>query len=171
MERAKKKRPYEFYERDILRKSTKLSDSMYVSVFGVNRSMMEGILTETAPYLPLGASPNRKSLCQKERLEMFFFFARGDVPQRHCAYSFNCGKSTVDENNRIVINALFENFVPNHIYLPDASQAKEEARKFAEGTNLPPIIWAAMDGFHTGVRISQPEPLQLSSNTHSLHPY
>ena len=151
----RRKRPYKFYERDILRKSSLLSDSMFTTVHRMDRSLVEILLPEVAPYLPLGVSPNKKSLSQVERVTMFLYAASGDIPQRHAAYAFNCGKSTVDENNRLVIEAMFEALVPNYIYLPEASEARREARQFANGTNLPLSIWGAMDGFHTGVCTSK----------------
>ena len=152
MERVQRpKRPYEFYERDILRKSTRLSDSMFVSLFRMNRSTFEILLNEMGPYLPLGASPNGKSLRQAERLQMALFFASGDIPQRHAAFSFNCGKSTVDANNRIVFNAMFQVLPSKYIYLPPTNDAKIEARLFTRGTDLPYLFWGALDGFHVRV--------------------
>ena len=73
------------------------------------------------------------------------FFLSGNVRTRHCAVSFNCGKSTADLNKRIVLEALYDNLVDQYITLPTEEQGRHEAELFNQMSGI-------MDGSKINIR-------------------
>ena len=135
-----------YYDRDLLRKANGLSDSMFKSCFRMGRETFTKLLSEMEHHLPIGRSGNGRSIIPKERLLMFLFYAGGDIRHRHGAFSYNAGKSAVDENCRIVLEAIFNNLVDKYICLPNYEEAKNESVLFSLRSGYPQIVAAALDG-------------------------
>ena len=135
-----------YYDRDLLRKANGLSESMFKSCFRMGRQTCAEFVVEMEPHLPIGRSGNGRSIIPKERLLMFLFYAGGDIRHRHGAFSFNAGKSAVDENCRIVLDAIFNNLVKKYISLPNYEEGKNESVLFSSRSGYPQIVVAAADG-------------------------
>ena len=82
---------------------------------------------------------------------MFLFFAAADVPEKHCAFTFEMHPSTVDKNVRIVVQAMYESFVDKFIRLPSRDEAKREAVLFQSKSDFPKKVFCAVDGSHVRV--------------------
>lgn len=119
----------------------------------MSRETFAIFVEELRPFLPPGASPNRKSLSVEERLLMFLFFASGDIPEKHAAFTYEMAPSTVDKNVRFVVEAMYASFVDKFIRLPSRDEAKREYRLFRNKSPFPCKVFCAVDGSQIRVKM------------------
>ena len=122
----------------------------------MSRTTFNRLASIVCPMLPPGLSSNGKSYQPVERLLAFLYFCGHDTTSLHGSYAHGMSEGGVWQSVDYVINAMYDNFVPEWLTLPTEEQARREARIFHDHTGFPDqLAWAVADGVHFTVRSSR----------------
>ena len=133
---------------------SKMKPAKFQRLINMSKTTFNRLAPIVCPMLPPGLSSNGKSYQPVERLLAFFYFCGHDTTSLHGSYAHGMSEGCVWQSVDYVINAMYENFVPEWLTLPTEEQARREARIFHEHTGFPDnLAWGVVDGVHFTVRI------------------